>query len=150
MECYSCLASSGERRISPAPVIYDGTYWKVEHAYPTKLVGWVVLVLKRHAEALHELSAAERAEMGELMGRTARLLRDETGCEKEYAASFAEADHFHHVHIHVIPKQANLPHELQGPRIFALLKAAPGEAAAAHEVIDFSERLRERFARAMS
>ena len=148
MECYSCLAQRGERQIAPGPVIYDGEYWAVEHAYPTALVGWLVLVLKRHAEALHELSAGECAEMGELLGRTARALRDETGCEKEYLACFTEADHFHHVHVHVIPRQADLARELQGPRIFALLHPAPGEAATPEEVVAFCERMRERLARA--
>ena len=146
MECYSCLAAAGKRRISPGPVIYEGSYWKIEHAYPTSLVGWLVLVLKRHAEALHELSAAECAEMGELLGRTARALRDETDCEKEYAACFAEAEHFQHVHVHVVPRQAGLPHELRGPRSFAQLNPAPGEAATPEAVSAFSERLRVRFA----
>jgi diadenosine tetraphosphate (Ap4A) HIT family hydrolase len=148
MECYSCLANRGERRISPGPVMYDGDYWTVDHAYPTALVGWLVLVLKRHAEAMHELSAAECAEMGELLGRTARALREETGCEKEYIACFAEADHFHHVHIHVVPRRADLPHELQGPRSFALLNPAPETAAAPEDVVAFCERMRARLARA--
>lgn len=147
MECYSCQANAGERRISPGPVIYESAHWKLEHAYPTKLTGWVVLVLKQHAEALHELSAAELAEMGDLLGRTARALREETGCEKEYLACFAEADHFHHVHIHIVPRAVDLPHELQGPRSFALLNPAAGEIAAAEDIIAFSERLRERLAR---
>lgn len=144
MECYSCQANSGERRISPGPVIYEGAYWKLEHAYPTKLISWVVLVLKRHAEALHELSAAELIEMGELLGRTAKALRDETGCEKEYLACFAEADHFHHVHIHIVPRAVDLPLELQGPRIFELLNPASGEVATPEDITDFSERLRAR------
>jgi diadenosine tetraphosphate (Ap4A) HIT family hydrolase len=113
---------------------------------PTKLVGWIVLVLKRHAESLHELSADECLEMGALIGRTARALREETGCEKEYVACSAEADHFHRVHIHLVPRQADLPHDLQGSRNFALLKPTPGEAAAPQDVATFCKRLRERFA----
>jgi diadenosine tetraphosphate (Ap4A) HIT family hydrolase len=148
MECYSCLANAGQRRISPGPVIYEGEHWKVDHAYPTKLVGWLVLVLKRHAEALHELSAAECAEMGALLGRAARALREETGCEKEYLACFAEADHFHHVHIHVVARRADLPHELQGPRSFALLNPAPEDAASAEDVTAFCQRMQAHFAQA--
>ena len=49
-ECWSCPSLSGERRISPGPFIHDGRYWMVDHAYPTRLPGWLVLVLKRHAE----------------------------------------------------------------------------------------------------
>lgn len=150
MECYSCKANAGERVISPGPVIYDGRYWKIEHAYPTKLVGWVVLILKRHAEALHELSPEECVEMGALFGRTAQALHDETGSEKEYIACFAEADHFHHVHIHVVPRQSDLPRELQGPRVFALLNPPSGDAADPEAVAAFSERLRDRLTRTAS
>ena len=146
VDCYTCLANAGEMHISPGPIIYEGEHWKVDHAYPTQLVGWVVLVLKRHAEAMHELSADECLEMGVLIGRTARALREELGCEKEYVACFAEAEHFHHVHIHLVPRQANLPPELQGPRSFALLKPASAEAAAPQEVATLCERLRQRFA----
>jgi diadenosine tetraphosphate (Ap4A) HIT family hydrolase len=123
--------------------MYEGPHWKVDHAYPTKLVGWVVLVLKRHAEAMHELSADECLEMGALIGRTARALRAEMGCDTEYVACVAEAVHLHHVHIHLVPRQADLPQDLQGPRSFALLKPAPGEAAAPQDVAVFCERLRE-------
>ena len=70
MSCYSCEALRGERRISPAEHIYDGRYWIVDHAWPTALVGWVVLVLRRHAAALHELTVDEFAEMGEVLART--------------------------------------------------------------------------------
>jgi diadenosine tetraphosphate (Ap4A) HIT family hydrolase len=146
MECYTCLANAGELCISPGPILYEGQHWKVEHAYPTRLIGWVVLVLERHAEAMHELSADECLEMGALIGLIAQALRAEMGCEKEYVACFAEADHFHHVHIHVVPRLADLPHDLQGPRSFALLKPAPGEAAAPQDVATFCTRLRERFA----
>ena len=47
MECLTCKSNSGEQRISPGPTIYEGQYWLVEHAYPVKRVGWIVIVLKR-------------------------------------------------------------------------------------------------------
>jgi diadenosine tetraphosphate (Ap4A) HIT family hydrolase len=56
MECLTCESNTGEKRISPGPTIYEGNYWLVEHAYPVKTIGWLVIVLKRHAEALHELT----------------------------------------------------------------------------------------------
>ncbi|MBF6592655.1 MAG: HIT family protein, partial [Ktedonobacterales bacterium] len=144
MECYPCLANAGKLCISPGPVIHDGTYWTIDHAYPAQLAGWVVLVLKRHAEAPHELVPAEWAEMGDLLGRMTRALRDEMGCEKEYVACFAEGDHFHHIHIHVVPKPATLAPAFYGPRCFALLKPGPGEAVPPEEVRDVCVRLRER------
>jgi hypothetical protein len=51
MECLTCKSNSGEQRISPGPTIYEGEYWFVEHAYPVKRLGWLVIVLKRHEEA---------------------------------------------------------------------------------------------------
>lgn len=51
-DCHTCRSLSGERRISPGPTIYEGRNWLIEHAYPTGLKGWLVIVLKRHADAL--------------------------------------------------------------------------------------------------
>jgi diadenosine tetraphosphate (Ap4A) HIT family hydrolase len=139
--CYSCEALHGERHISPSQRIFEGRWWIVEHAWPTSLVGWVVLVVRRHATALHELTADEFAEMGTLLARTVRSLRAETGCVKEYLACFAEAEHFQHVHIHVVPRAAELPPDLQGPRVFALLNPADGAQAAVADVQAFCARL---------
>lgn len=144
--CYSCQALRGERRISPGQRIYEGMYWTVDHAWPTALVGWVVLVLRRHASALHELTADEFAEMGALLARTTQALQTESGCVKEYLACFAEADHFNHVHIHIVPRAADLPETLQGQRIFALLNPGEGEQASEADVRAFCARM----ARALS
>lgn len=142
--CYSCLANAGIRPVSPGPRIHEGTYWNVDHAYPTKLAGWLVLVLKRHAAALHELSAEEFIELGKLLARVTQLLHDETDCVKEYISCYAEAEHFQHVHIHIIPRADDLPAALQGPRSFALLKATETDAVPPAEIVALSERLRER------
>ena len=145
-ECYSCQALRCERRISPGQPIYDGQLWRVDHAWPTALVGWVALVLRRHATALHELTGDEFAEMGALLARTVQALHAETGCAKEYLACFAEADHFNHVHIHLVPRASDLAHELQGPRVFALLKPGEGETAPEAEVQAFCARMAARMA----
>ncbi len=67
--CYTCLSNSGEQRISPGPTIYEGQYWLVEHAYPARRQEWIVITLKRHAEALHELTADEFSELGTIQAR---------------------------------------------------------------------------------
>lgn len=74
MEYLSCRSISGEKRISPGPFIYEGTYWLVDHAYPTSHLGWLVIVLKRHAEALYELSREEFGEMAEIEYRLAQVM----------------------------------------------------------------------------
>ena len=63
MECWTCKSNIGEKRISPGPTIFEGQSWLVEHAYPVKTIGWIVIVLKRHAEALHELTIEEFIEL---------------------------------------------------------------------------------------
>ncbi|MEO6458764.1 MAG: hypothetical protein ABIO92_10925 [Chloroflexia bacterium] len=144
MECYSCKSNSGERRISPGPTIYEGEYWYVEHAYPVRMKGWLVLVLKRHAEALHELSAEEFVELGVLQGAVTKLLHAEIGTQKEYTMCFAEADHFNHVHLHVVAKAHDLPHELRGPRIFAMLKTDEGDPLPPEEIAEFCNHLKSK------
>jgi|SRR5215216_4255221 len=66
MECWTCKSNTGEKRISPGPTIFEGKYWLVEHAYPVKAIGWLIIVLKRHAEVLHELTAEEFTELAQI------------------------------------------------------------------------------------
>lgn len=145
MECWVCRSLSGEQRISPGPTIYEGRYWVVEHAYPTALKGWLVIVLKRHAEALHELSAAEFAELAALQAQATRILFTALHCQKEYVACYAESEHFCHLHFHVVPKQAEWPDSLKGTKSFTLLNVTAAEAVPPAEIKAFCERLREQF-----
>ena len=46
-------------------------------------------------------------------------------CDKTYVALFAEAEGFEHLHVHVIPRQADLSPEFRGPRIFGLMGGEP-------------------------
>ena len=144
MECFTCKSISGEKRISPGPTIYTGKLWLVEHAYPCKLKGWLVLVLKRHVESLHELDREEFLELADLQHRLANLLFKELDCEKEYSLCLAEADHFHHIHLHLIPKPKDLPDHLKGARIFAMLQVDEKDAIPPNEVRAFCESLKTK------
>lgn len=146
MECWTCKSNTGENRISPGPTIFEGKYWLVEHAYPVKTIGWLVIVLKRHAEALHELTPEEFMELAQIQSKLIHLLHEALNCEKEYVSCYAETEHFYHIHFHVFAKPANLPEELQGGRSFALLKVTPEEATPARGIIGFCELLKGRFA----
>ena len=142
-KCFTCQSLSGEKRISPGPAIHEGNFWLVEHAYPCQLKGWLVLVLKRHVEALHELSQEEFRELANLQHKLARLLHDELDCEKEYSICLAETEHFHHIHFHLVPKPKNLPDELKATRIFAMLQEK--DAISPDEIRKLCRRLRTRF-----
>jgi diadenosine tetraphosphate (Ap4A) HIT family hydrolase len=145
MECLTCKSNTGEQRISPGPTIYEGEYWMVEHAYPVKRVGWLVIVLKRHAEALHDLSAAEFAELGGLLSLTSHFLSEELHCQKEYISCYGEAEGFPHIHFHVFAKPADLPEEMKGGKSFNLLKVSRQDAVPPAEIIAFCTLLQNKF-----
>ncbi len=147
MECWTCKSNTGEKRISPGPTIFEGQYWLVEHAYPVKTIGWLVIVLKRHAEALHELTTEEFTELAQIQSKLIRFLYEELHREKEYVSCYAETEHFYHIHFHVFAKPSNLPDELKGGKSFALLKVTDEEAVPPNQIIAFCELLRDRFAR---
>ena len=140
-ECRSCLSNGGECRISPGPPIYLSDFWQVEHAYPTRLSGWLVIVLRRHVEALHEVTAAEFRDFGLVLERTVRVLHEVLSCEKEYVACFAELEHFKHIHFHVIPRAADLRADLIGTKSFALLQVSESEAVSRAEIRSLCESL---------
>ena len=133
-DCLTCRSVSGQQRISPGVTIHDGQYWMVEHAYPTLHRGWLVIVLKRHCQALHELTPAEFQELGELQARTVQLLRATFEPEKEYLMCLAEKAGFRHIHMHVIQRPADLPEELIGTRIFSQLAVTAEQAAPSEEI----------------
>ena len=144
MDCYTCLSLSGEHRISPGSTIYEGRYWLIEHAYPTRLMGWLVIVLKRHAAALHEMTREEFVELGELQALAVRLLHEALGSAKEYAVCFAEKEHFQHIHVHVIARSHDLPDELKGTKIFAMINVTEADALPREAIKTFCEELRTR------
>jgi len=139
MDCLTCLNLSGERRISPGPFIYGGTYWVVDHAYPTTHLGWLVILIKRHIEALHDLTAEEFQELAEIEYRLVQVMRADPSVQKEYLMCFAEGEGFPHVHIHIVPKPLDLPAQLIGPGIFARLKVDKERAIPPQELTTFCE-----------
>src|SRR5687768_4937675 len=146
MECWTCRSNTGEKRISPGPTIFEGTHWFVEHAYPVKVIGWIVIVLKRHAEALHELHAEEFAELAQIQSKLIPLLYKELDCEKEYVSCYAEMEHFRHIHFHIFAKPHGFPEELKGGKSFALLKVPIEEAVPPNDIISFCESIKSKFA----
>ena len=100
--------------------------WDVVHAYGTSLEGRMVLVVRRHITTVADLTDDEAAELGPLIRGVSRALQAVTGCPKTYVVQFAEAADHPHVHVHVIPRAAELPLEHRGPGVFAHLGATDG------------------------
>ncbi|HKF36859.1 MAG TPA: HIT domain-containing protein [Ktedonobacteraceae bacterium] len=145
MDCLTCLSLIGERRISPGPFIYEGTYWVVDHAYPTTHLGWLVIVPRRHVEALHELSKEEFEELAQIEYKLVQVMHTDAAVQKEYLMCFAEGESFHHVHVHVVPRPADLPDDLKGPRIFGLLASDETQAIPTPTLSAFCEEFTRKY-----
>lgn len=122
-ECRTCELV--QRRDEGLAATWDSvqrtTNWDVAHAYDTSIEGWMVLVVRRHVASLADLTDAETAEVGPLIVRLSRALRDAVGCVKTYVAQFAEDPGHPHVHIHLVPRYSDQPADLRGPAVFGAL-----------------------------
>jgi diadenosine tetraphosphate (Ap4A) HIT family hydrolase len=142
--CFPCrntatLASQPVRE----RIWWDGR-WRVAHAIGCALPGWLVVVSARHIVSLPELSTDEAAVLGPLLRAVSRAVIDVTGCPKVYLALFAEAEAFQHLHIHVVPRCADLPDDLRGPGVFSLLERPESEWVAPVEMDRLGAALAER------
>ena len=121
--------------------------WDVVHCNATSLTGWVVLCARRHIAALADLTDNEARELGPLIKNVSVALREIVGCEKTYVIQFAEHELHRHVHVHVIPRAPELPVELQGPRVFALLGVPEAELVPEDDMNAFAAQLQRRLSR---
>jgi diadenosine tetraphosphate (Ap4A) HIT family hydrolase len=144
IDCFSCR---GTATVDAQPVReriwWDGR-WRICHAIRCALPGWVVVVPARHILSLAELSPDEAAVLGPLLTAVSRAVVDVTGCLKVYLALFAEAEGFHHLHIHVVPRQGDLPEDLRGPGVFGYLQRPESEWVTADEMDQIGAELARR------
>jgi diadenosine tetraphosphate (Ap4A) HIT family hydrolase len=128
--CQTC-AWLARRDAGRAPLwddILRTPHWDVVHCEGAALEGWLVLVLRRHLSAIHDLSEDEALALGPLIRKASAALRLVVGCERTYVAQFAESEQHRHIHVHVIPRAPDMPAEQRGPRVFGLLGVAPEQA----------------------
>jgi diadenosine tetraphosphate (Ap4A) HIT family hydrolase len=121
--CHTCTLLA-QRDTGTVPLwdsIYRSQYWDVVHSYNTSLLGWLVLVARRHMTAIDETTESEAIELGSLLRRVSVALKESTGCAKTYVIQFAEAAEHPHVHFHVVPRMVDQPAERRGPGIFGYL-----------------------------
>lgn len=109
--CLTCLMVAA-RDAGARPLwdcIYRTPHWDVVHSYDTSLPGWLVLVARRHMAAVAEMSEAEATELGVLIRRVSVAVHAATGCVKTYVMQFAESAEHPHVHVHIVPRMADMP-----------------------------------------
>jgi diadenosine tetraphosphate (Ap4A) HIT family hydrolase len=117
--CFSCQALQGKISLTNVPRILETDHWIVEHVTPTCVKGWLVLVLKRHAEAIHQMRVDELNEFGRLLLLICQALHQTLHTEKEYVIQLAESEGFNHVHFHIIARLPDWPDELGGTEVFS-------------------------------
>ena len=142
--CQTCrlLARRNAGAAPPWDNIHRTTHWDVVHSFNSALPGWLVLVCRRHIEAVHELTAEEAAELGVLLQRVSLALHEVTGCARTYVIQFAEAEGHTHVHFHVVPRMADQPADRRGPLVFGYLGVPEDERVSEDVMNDLAARLR--------
>ena len=143
-DCYSCRhAAAIESQPVRERIWWDGR-WRVAHAVRCALPGWVVVVPARHVLSLADLSREEAASLGPLLTGVSQALVEVTGCAKVYLSLFAEAEGFQHLHVHVVPRHADLARELRGPAVFGYLSRPESEWVTDAEMDRIGAALAER------
>jgi diadenosine tetraphosphate (Ap4A) HIT family hydrolase len=138
--CYSC-AQGALTELPLRERIYNDGLWRIAHAFNAARLGWLVLVLSRHAQSLGELTPAEAAVFGRLIPAASRALEVELGVSKAYVMFLAELEHFEHVHVHVVARPSP---ELRGTAVFELLKRPPEEWVTDADMDAFAGRIAAR------
>ena len=132
----------GFRKCTSWDSIVRTEYWDIVHAYNTSIPGWLVLVLRRHAGAVSEMTETEAGELGILIRSVSIALQQITGCLKTYVVQFAEQAEHPHVHFHIIPRMPNQPDEYTGTGIFNLLGVPDTKRMSEAAMNEIATRLR--------
>ncbi len=141
--CMTCELIE-RRNVSEAPLwdsIQRTQFWDIVHSYNTALPGWLVLVARRHIEALDELTDKEATELGKLMRQVSIALREVTGCVKTYVIQFAEHEDHPHVHFHIVPRMENQPEDRRSTKIFGYLNVSEEERVTEEKMNEISAQV---------
>jgi diadenosine tetraphosphate (Ap4A) HIT family hydrolase len=123
--------------------IHRTPFWDLVHSYNTALPGWLVLVARRHIEAIDELTDDEAVELGRLIRQASIALREVTGCIKTYVVQFAEQADHPHVHFHVVPRMADQPQDRRSVRVFEYLGVPEEECVPEETMNEIAARIRD-------
>lgn len=146
VECETCRLTK-KRDSGEAPLwdsIIRTNYFDVVHAFNTSLLGWIVLVVRRHIESVDELTEDEASELGKLIRNVSAALRTILGCSKTYIMQFAEKQGHHHVHFHIVPRMKNMPEENKGINVFNYLGVLDEARVSEPEMNQIALKLKKR------
>jgi diadenosine tetraphosphate (Ap4A) HIT family hydrolase len=145
--CLACDLAEGRVPL-PGGVIYESTWWLVEHCVGPLGVGTLLVKTKRHVTRVSQLTEDEAAELGPLLRRTAAVVDQLLAPEQVYTWLFSHAGakpaHLHYV---VQPATRELMDEFDGeygPQLVSAMFRRQ-EHPDASEVEDFTKRVRAAF-----
>jgi diadenosine tetraphosphate (Ap4A) HIT family hydrolase len=134
-DCLPCYNNALEpSELPPRERVYDDGLWRVAHAFNSALPGWMVVVARRHITSLAETTPEEAAALGPLLRGLSQSLAQVVQAQKCYVLFLAESEGFEHVHIHVIPRRADMPEDHRGSRVFDYVKQPQEEWVAPEEM----------------
>lgn len=142
--CYICEVTAQGEATPLWQRIYVDEHWRVAHAFDSSLLGWLVIVARRHIESLADLTEQEALTLGPLLRALSIAVQDLTGAAKAYVLFLAESPLHRHVHVHVVPRMPNLPDELRGPGIFHYLAEPTREIVSEEQRNELAARLQTR------
>ena len=144
--CKSCqlIRRRDSGATPPWDKIYRSRHWDLVHAYNTSYLGWLVLIVRRHIEALDEMTPPEAAELGALLRDVALALKQQTGCQKTYVMQFAESSDHPHVHFHIVPRMPDQAPEDLAYRVMRRLGVPLTERCAEADMNQLALAIRQR------
>ncbi|GAB3762686.1 HIT family protein [Microlunatus parietis] len=140
-DCFACTQTAAAALPDREQVVRT-EHWRVAHAFDSALAGWLVFLPTRHVTSFAELTEAAAAEVGPMLLGLSRALQKVVGCVKTYQMMFAEAEGFSHLHIHLVPRAADLAPELIGPNVFGYLKHPREEWVPTERMDELARELR--------
>jgi diadenosine tetraphosphate (Ap4A) HIT family hydrolase len=142
--CHTCELNAQVDDLPLRERVYLDEHWRIAHGW-SSLPGWLVLALRRHAEALDELTADEAAALGPILAAASEALRQAVGCRKTYVMLFAEHPLYPHVHLHVVPRMDWFTKDDLATAVFRFLNVPEQDQVAVGE----RERLAAEIGQAM-
>ncbi len=140
--CFACT-NTAAATLPDREQLIRTEHWRVAHAFNSALPGWLVLLPTTHVLSYADLSDAAAAELGPLLLDLSRALPRLVDCVKTYQMLFSEAEGFAHLHLHLVPRPADLAPELKGPAIFGYLGRPEDEWVPTDRMDELARQLRE-------
>lgn len=109
LNCFFCTDNSN--------AFFESKLWFVEHAINTSIEGWLLIVLKQHKTALHQLSSAEYAELSNLIFSLSLMLREVHHCDKEYLFHLSDGKTTKHIHFHLVARPKKFQSTFKGKNL---------------------------------